>query len=83
MKSIENDRELAITSKNPFHTERRLYDKKDFSSGDIAVTVVVPDFYHVALPNLGHQMVEHQLAQTEGIYADRSYLCQFPNLLHS
>ncbi len=73
MKSIENDRQLALSGHNPFETEHSFYNKEK-KSGDIDVTVVVPDFYHVALPNLGHQMVEHQLTQANGFHADRSYL---------
>ena len=62
MKSLENDRELTPRSDNPFDTEIRLYER-EFNPSDIKVTVVVPDFYHVALPNVGHQMVEYQLNQ--------------------
>lgn len=73
MKSIENDRPLGQYTSNPFGTETKLYEKKQRPS-DIPVTVVVPDFYHVALPNLGHQMVEYQLNHIPGVFADRSYL---------
>lgn len=72
-KSIENDRSLALSGGNPFNTEVPLY-RKEHNSSDISVTVVVPDPYHVAFPNLGHQMVEHQLNQIPGYYADRAYL---------
>jgi len=50
MKSIENDREIRLGSKNPFETERALYQKKEFIAGDIPITVAVPDFYQVAFP---------------------------------
>src|SRR5258708_4548384 len=80
MKSIENDRPLALSHQNPFDTEKSLYQKERHSS-DISTTVVVPDFYHIALPNLGHQMVEHQLNQIPGFSADRSYLNQDFSLL--
>ena len=80
IESIENNRPLAISHSNPFEVERPLYSK-EFHSSDIPTTVVVPDFYHVALPNLGHQMIEHQLNQTPGFSADRSYLNQDFSLL--
>ena len=80
VKSIENDRPLGQYTSNPFTTETRLYEKQHQPS-DIPATVVVPDFYHVALPNLGHQMVEHQLNQIPGFFADRSYLSQDFRLL--
>lgn len=73
MRSIENDRQLGLPTSNPFKTEIKLYEKQERPS-DVKVTVVVPDFYHVALPNLGHQMVEYQLNHIPGISADRSYL---------
>lgn len=80
MKNIEDDRELPSYSANPFQTETSLY-KKEWHPSDIKATVVVPDFYHVALPNLGHQIVEYQLNQTPGIFADRAYLSQDYKLL--
>lgn len=80
IKSIENDRALAVSATNPFETETRLYSK-EYESGDIPVTVVVPDFHHVAFPNLGHQMLEYQLNQVNGIYADRAYLHRDHSLL--
>ena len=80
VKSIENDRPLGQYASSPFETETRLYEKQRQPS-DIPATVVVPDFYHVALPNLGHQIVEHQLNQIPGFFADRSYLSQDFRLL--
>lgn len=80
MKSLENDRELTPRSDNPFDTEIRLYER-EFNPSDIKVTVVVPDFYHVALPNVGHQMVEYQLNQIPGIFSDRTYLAHDYSLL--
>jgi len=80
VKSIENDRPLGQYTNNPFETETRLYDKQHQPS-DIPVTVVVPDFYHVALPNLGHQMVEYQLNHVPGVSADRAYLSSGYKLL--
>jgi radical SAM superfamily enzyme YgiQ (UPF0313 family) len=80
MKSIENDRTLAPRSQNPFDTETPLYVKEK-EPGDILVTVVVPDFYHIALPNLGHQMVEYQWNQIPGFIADRAYLSHDFSLL--
>lgn len=79
-KSLENDRALAPMSANPFQTEIKLY-QKEFQAGDIATVVVVPDFYHIALPNLGHQLVEHQINQEAGFFADRAYLSQEYGLL--
>ena len=79
-KSLENDRPLAQMSANPFQTEIKLY-QKEFQAGDIATVVVVPDFYHIALPNLGHQLVEHQINQEAGFFADRAYLSQEYGLL--
>ena len=78
--SIENDRMLGGMSANPFDTEVRLYTKEQ-EPDDISVTVVVPDFYHVALPNIGHQMVEHQINQIPGFFADRAYLSHDYGLL--
>lgn len=80
MRSIENDRPLLEASKNPFETEISLYTKEKLPS-DIPVTVVVPDFYHVALPNIGHQMIEHQINRQEGFFADRAYLSNEYGLL--
>lgn len=71
--SIEQGDALTSHSNNPFLSEKRLYEKETRSS-DIPVTVVVPDFYQVALPNIGHQMVEHQVNQSPGFSADRSFL---------
>ncbi len=80
MRSIENDRNLAISNQNPFEVETPLYRKERLNS-DIPTTVVVPDFYHIALPNLGHQMVEHQMNQQPGFSADRAYLNRDYSLL--
>ncbi len=80
IQSIENDRALAVSASNPFETETRLYSK-ELKSDDIPVSVVVPDFHHVAFPNLGHQMLEYQLNQVNGIYADRAYLNRDYSLL--
>lgn len=73
MKSIENDRDLSITNKNPFESEIRLYEKNR-ETGDIPAVVSVPDFYHVGLPNIGHQIVEHRINQMQGFYGYRCYL---------
>lgn len=72
--SIEHGRGLAFSpTDNPFKNEIALYEKKRLSS-DIPVTVVVPDFYRIGMPNLGHQMVERQFNKANGFYADRAYL---------
>jgi len=73
MKSIENDRELSLGGSNPFQRERALYQKAH-RPGDVVALVAVPDLYAVALPNLGHQVVEHQINQLDGFFAYRCYL---------
>src|SRR3954453_9300720 len=73
MKSIENDRELSLGGSNPFQSEIALY-RKAHRPGDIVALVAVPDLYSVALPNLGHQVVEHQVNQLDGFFAYRCYL---------
>lgn len=78
-RSIDNDRLLSREG-NPFLSEIPLY-AKEYNIGDIHVTVVVPDYYHVALPNLGHQMVEYQWNQHPGFFADRMYLTDSFSLL--
>lgn len=72
-KSIENDRELTQGSENPFETERALYTK-EYEEGDIRVLVTVPDLYPVGFPNIGHQIVEHQINESRGFFASRAYL---------
>ncbi len=79
-KSIDNDRLLSEGEENPFTSEISLYSK-EYKTGDVPVTVVVPDYYHVALPNLGHQMVEYQWNQYTGFFADRLYLTESFSLL--
>jgi radical SAM superfamily enzyme YgiQ (UPF0313 family) len=78
--SLEHGVAISEPSENPFTTETPLYVHEQ-KSGDILVTVVVPDFYHIALPNLGHQMVEHQLNEQTGFHADRAYLNRDYSLL--
>lgn len=78
--SIEHAHPIHVTDQNPFATEVKLYTK-EYTLGDIPVTVIVPDFYHIALPNIGHQMVEHQINQVSGFFADRAYLSQEYKLL--
>ncbi|HEY0457972.1 MAG TPA: radical SAM protein [Pyrinomonadaceae bacterium] len=73
MRGIESDRELAIQNANPFEVETALYSKEHLL-GDIVATVAVPDFYHIALPNVGHQIIEYQINQLESFYAYRCYL---------
>ncbi len=73
MKSIENDRDLAPASQNPFEREISLYEKEQ-KTGDIPVLVTVPDFYRVGFPNIGHQIVEHEINELRGFYASRCYL---------
>lgn len=79
-RNLEDDRETVSSSANPFLTEKRLYEK-ECKPGDCRVTVVVPDEYAVALPNLGHQVVEHQVNQEDGFFADRAYLTPEHGLL--
>ncbi len=62
-----------MTLHNPFETEIALYEKA-CNPGDIKVLVSVPDFYHIALPNIGHQIIEHQINQLDGFFAFRCYL---------
>jgi radical SAM superfamily enzyme YgiQ (UPF0313 family) len=78
--SIEHAHPINVSDQNPFETEVKLYTK-EYTPGDITVTVIVPDFYHIALPNIGHQMVEHQINQIPGFFADRAYLSQEYKLL--
>ncbi len=73
MKSIENDRELPPGGLNPFHAETALY-RKEHRPGDLVALVAVPDLYPVALPNLGHQIVERQVNRLDGFFAYRCYL---------
>lgn len=73
MQSIEHGKGLAFSAnKDPFEHEIALYEKEERSS-DIPVTIIVPDFYRIGMPNLGHQMVEHQFNQAHGFFADRTY----------
>lgn len=78
--SIEYARPLSLKAENPFESEIALYSKIRRAQ-DISVLVCVPDFYHVALPNLGHQIVEFQINQLPGFYASRCYLDTNFNLL--
>jgi radical SAM superfamily enzyme YgiQ (UPF0313 family) len=73
MKSIDNDREISLCSSDPFSTETALY-RKEHCPGDIVAMVAVPDPYPVALPNLGHQIVERQINLLDGFFAYRCYL---------
>ncbi len=73
MRSIENDRELNPVSQNPFATEISLYEKNR-SAGDIPVAVSVPDFYPVAFPNIGHQIIEKRVNDMQDYFAYRCYL---------
>lgn len=80
IRSIDDDRELLPPSKNPFERETALYEKNQ-EPGDIPALVAVPDFYHVGLPNIGHQIVEHQINEIRGFFAFRGYLDLSYNLL--
>lgn len=80
MRSIENDKELILKNNNPFETETALY-QKEYVRGDIVAMVSVPDFYHVALPNIGHQIIERQINQISGFFAYRCYLNRDYSLL--
>lgn len=73
MRSIENDRELNPVSQNPFATEISLYEKNR-NAGDIPVAVSVPDFYPVAFPNIGHQIIEKRVNDMQDYFAYRCYL---------
>jgi radical SAM superfamily enzyme YgiQ (UPF0313 family) len=72
-RSLEDDRVLTMPSADPFSNEIALYEKERHR-GDINVLIAVPDFYHVALPNIGHQVIEHEINQIPGFFAYRCYL---------